>query len=68
MMTVANGKGWSGVRLTTMPLGRPAIRIGGGIEIGGGGLPNGYAVLTIGGDPVVDADGNVYIVREALLQ
>ena len=34
----------------------------------GNGLPPGYAVLTIGGDPVVDADGAVYIVREALLQ
>ena len=31
-------------------------------------VPPGYAVLTIGGDPVVDADGNVYIVRETLLQ
>ena len=34
----------------------------------GGVLPYGYAVLAIGGNPVVDADGNVYIVREDALQ
>lgn len=31
-------------------------------------LPPGYAVLTIGGAAVTDADGRVYIVREDALQ
>ena len=34
----------------------------------GNGLPPGYAVLTIGGAAVTDAQGRVYIVREDALQ